>query len=257
MIAFLGCGRTDGFAPNASTTPVTSPTIVFAPTQISNLHTWYDGSDSSLMTLNGVQVSSWADKNNHALTLTQVTSSAQPIYQSNAINGKGAIRFDGNDVMSGNINSSVSSDVTVSYVVQLTTFNNTIPFSFNSTIYNYGPDVYFNSNMIYWNIGDNTTNPFSNSSFPTVNFPHIITVKNNSILNKTDLYLDGVYVGVAIYRNTSITNFIAPRIFIGNWVTGLYFMNGYFAELVIYNKVIDETERVNLEYYLKTKWGTP
>jgi len=263
MLLFIfGCAKKDdGFAPGLSmTTPSTTPPVVvpFNPSHISQIHSWYDGADSSTMALNGNQVSAWTDKNNHTTQFVQATAGSQPILQANAIHGKSALSFDGtNDMMTANITSGVNADTTLTYVLQLTNYSSKIPFSFNTTTYSFGPDVYFNAGQITWNTGDSNSNAFSNSVTPSTTSPHIITVKNDSLLNQATLYVDGVFVGTAVYRNTSIANFTAPRLYIGNWVSGSYHMNGYFAELVIYNKVIDETERADLEYYLKDKWGTP
>lgn len=258
----LGCSKDgEGFAPGkVINMPSSNPPVVmpFDPTHITQIHSWYDGADATTMTLSGNQVSVWTDKNNHASQFTQSNSAVQPLLQSNAINGKSALRFDGsNDMMAANISSGVSADTTITYVLQISSYNSKIPFSFNTTTYSYGPDIYFNAGQITWNTGDSNGNPFSNWVIPSTTSPHIVTVKNDSALNQASLYLDGVYVGSAVYKNTSIADFTAPRLYIGNWITGSYYIDGYFAELVIYNKVIDETERADLEYYLKAKWGTP
>lgn len=256
LFFIFGCTKKeDGFAPGIFSNP---PIVVpFNPTHISQIYSWYDAADANTMSLSGNQVSTWTDKNNHVTQFTQATTNAQPILQTNAINGKSALSFDGNDTMTAMISNAVGSDTTITYVLQLTNYSSKIPFSFNTTTYNYGPDIYFNSGIMSWNTGDSDANAFSGSAVPTPTTPHIITVKNDSALSEARLYVDGAFVGTALYRNTSIANFTSPRLYIGNWVTGNYYISGFFAELVIYNKVIDETERADLEYYLKAKWGTP
>lgn len=159
--------------------------------------------------------------------------------------------------MTAQIQDSVSANLTLTYVVRLNSYAKVIPFSFNTDKYNYGPDVYFLSNQMFGNTGDDGGNLFLNSVGPLPGSSHIITVKNDQVHNQADLYVDGVYVGRASYRDTTINTFIQPRFFIGNWVSGNYFINGYFAELIIYNKLIDDTERTRLESYLKAKWSIP
>lgn len=257
VLFILGCTKKDdGFAPGtfSNTPPIVIP---FSPTQISQIHSWYDAADATTMSLSGNQVTSWTDKNNHVTQFTQATATSQPLLQTNAINGKSALSFDGGDMMTAMISNSVGTDTTVVYVLQLANYSSRIPFSFNTTTYNFGPDIYFNAGQITWNTGDSNSNAFSNSVVPSTTTAHIITVKNDSALNEARLYVDGAFVGTALYRNTSIANFTSPRLYIGNWVSGNYYITGFFAELVIYNKVIDETERADLEYYLKDKWGTP
>ncbi|MBC7419216.1 MAG: hypothetical protein H7328_00675 [Bdellovibrio sp.] len=159
--------------------------------------------------------------------------------------------------MTADIHHAINSTLTITFVIQLNVFDGAIPFTFNTVHYGHGPDIYFLGSKIHWNTGDSGENPFSNSIFPSTTSAHIFTVKNDQAHNQTDLYVDGQYVGNAIYRDTSINDFSESRFYMGNWVAGNYFMNGYFAELIIYNKLIDDTERGQLESYLKTKWAIP
>lgn len=264
LLLSFGCGKSDGFAPGqastpdpASPAPVVPPPAVFVPTDITSLHTWFDASDSATIVLAGSQVTSWAAKNNSSVVFTQTSASARPLIQASGINGRSTVRFDGvNDFMQANINASVSASVTVSFVIQMNSFNSKIPFSFNTTTFNYGPDLYFYGSQLHWNTGDSGGNPFANSGIPTT-ATHIYTVKNDQVNNRSELYIDGAFVGFAGFRSSAISDFSSPRLFIGNWITGSYYIDGQFAELLVYNKVIDESERANLEAYLKSKWGVP
>lgn len=256
----VSCNKSfDGFAPSVqsiSNPPALVTPVPFTPIQITGIHTWFDASDVALINTSSGKIISWLDKYNNLIQLSQSTAASQPAYQSNVINGKNAAYFDGiDDSMQANIVNALGSEITISYVVQLSNFANKIPFTLNTTNYSYGPDIYFSGGKLAWNTGDSIVNAFSNSAYPSLNAPHIITIKNSQISNTASLYLDTVFIGTANYRNTIITDFSAPRIYIGNWVTGSYFMNGYFAELIIYNKVISETERADMEFYLKNKWG--
>lgn len=62
---------------------------------------WIDAADASTLTLTNGNVSSWASKTHVPYSLTQDTATAQPRYVANAINGYGAVRFDGAQFMQG------------------------------------------------------------------------------------------------------------------------------------------------------------
>lgn len=75
----------------------------WTPAQLgSALAMWLDAADSSTITLNGSTVSQWSDKSGNSRHVNQPVASAQPAYQSTALNGKPAVVFDGiDDVMNG------------------------------------------------------------------------------------------------------------------------------------------------------------
>jgi hypothetical protein len=63
----------------------------FNPKTLPGLQGWWDAADSSTITLNGSNVSEWADKSGNGRTLSQATALAQPPYQAAAINGRNAV----------------------------------------------------------------------------------------------------------------------------------------------------------------------
>lgn len=258
---FTACSKGGGNAPGdfSSQAPVTPAPIPFDPTQISNILSWYDAADASSMVVASGAVSSWKDKANNGFEMLNANPAQQPLYSTSAINGKSTLHFDGvDDFMSASVAQPISSNVTVSYVVRPEKINVVIPFTFiNRTYSGNGPDVYFNSGHMHWNTGDSDANPFLNSVYPALNQVHIITVTNDKVNSITKLYVDGIYVGSAAYRETGETDLSVPRIKIGNWSSGVYYLKGDFAELVIYNKVLQATELDQIHSYLKTKWAVP
>jgi hypothetical protein len=69
----------------------------FSPIRLPGCFGWYDFADTSVITLNGSDISQISDKSIYGNHLTQGTASAQPLYQLNAFNGKNCARFDGDD----------------------------------------------------------------------------------------------------------------------------------------------------------------
>ena len=67
------------------------------PTEIGQCVLWLDADDPSSITHSSNAVSSWVDKSSGGYNAAQSTSSYQPTYNATAVNGKGAIEFDGTD----------------------------------------------------------------------------------------------------------------------------------------------------------------
>lgn len=64
---------------------------VFDPKTITGLALWFDASKSSSITLNGSNVSSWADLSGNGRNATQATAANQPSYSTAALNGKNVV----------------------------------------------------------------------------------------------------------------------------------------------------------------------
>lgn len=63
---------------------------------VSGIYAWYDFSDASTITLNGSTISQIKDKSGNGLHLTQATAANQPTLTANAMNGRSAATFTGN-----------------------------------------------------------------------------------------------------------------------------------------------------------------
>lgn len=73
----------------------------FSPLNLTNLKLWVK-SDVGI-TLNGSNVSAWADQSGNGNNLTQAVAVSQPAYVANQINGYGSVQFDGiNDSLKSN-----------------------------------------------------------------------------------------------------------------------------------------------------------
>ena len=67
----------------------------FEPTEISGLKAWYDA--STINQADGTNVSAWLDSSGNEAHMYQSTTSAQPTLQTNELNGRAVVRFDGTD----------------------------------------------------------------------------------------------------------------------------------------------------------------
>lgn len=72
-----------------------APAPAFSPLSLTGLKLWLDATDSSSITLNGGNVSEWADKSPEGNDAMQATAIRQPAYETAAVNGLAAVAFDG------------------------------------------------------------------------------------------------------------------------------------------------------------------
>lgn len=71
----------------------------FSPLDISGLKLWLDASDTGTITQAGGYVSQWDDKSENSYHLVQATASAQPVTGSRTINSLNVLDFDGLDYL--------------------------------------------------------------------------------------------------------------------------------------------------------------
>jgi hypothetical protein len=164
------------------------------------------------------------------------TTSAMPVYD---FYNKGALKFDGtDDYVVGSV-PSIAASSTVGMWIKSANYGGKIPFSIAGATYGSGPNIFFSGNFINWNTGDGAGNPFSGSSYPDSNW-HYIVVTNDPATN-AKLYIDGVLIGTAAYRNTLSTN--SNNLWLGRFSgDNNYTINGNIAGTQIYNRVLSATE---------------
>jgi hypothetical protein len=185
--------------------------------------TWYDVSGNS---------------NNSTLTFG-------PTYSTT--NG-GIINFDGVDDYSVSTVASITASSTIGLWIKCASYDNKIPISIAGAVYGSGPNIFFYNSTINWNIGDGGGNPFTNSYYPNSNW-HYIVITNDSATN-AKLYIDGVLIGTAAYRNTASTN--SNNFWIGRFSgNNDYTINASIGQVQLYNRVLSATEA--LQNYNATK----
>jgi hypothetical protein len=86
-------------------------------------------------------------------------------------------------------------------VIQSSNYNGKIPLSIDSEGYGSGPNIFFTSNIIAWNVGDSGDNAFTNSFYPDSRYHHLVITNDPS--SNAKLYIDGTLIGTAAYRNTT------------------------------------------------------
>ncbi len=228
---------------------------VLAPAGIDEgLTAWFDASTTSFS--DGALVDAWANA-------IQSDPSAMPTFVADGINGQPVIRFDGDDDVLVAQGFEGLTDFDVFTVWQSPILPPTNAFTH---IVRHGSEVTENFELTHGSPYDahihsggmSSSGDFYSAKFepPAVNTPYLWNVTYESSLGDLTARTDGVVTAV---------NDGDPRVpDVGEAVLGLggrpgpnRFFTGDIAEVIIYDRVLDDAERDALEAHLADKWGLP
>lgn len=221
---------------------------VYEPNQLSGLQLWLKA-DAGIV--GNPSVTQWQDQSgngNHA------GLGVSPTYTTNVINGKPALYFNGSTNYLTGIAPGFTGNpsLTVFAVWQqanITVTMNVFLTGTNTTNLGIGIGANNNNNVFFqWGAvsdcryGPNNTNWVIESGVKGIN------------PNNLHLYINGSQKSQTIVTTTAtigVTNY-----YVGCAGAGLSnYVNGNVAELVLYNRVLSDTERYGVELYLSNKYG--
>lgn len=222
-LTLLGAGR-------ASTT--------FSPISLGNLRAWYKA-DSGI-TPNGATVSQWNDNSGYNNHLIQASVTEQPTFTSNAINTSlPALLFDGvNDTMALPASITGFESMTFFVVYKRTANTSQAILSNGASTYmylQYGSSFY---------IGNN-----SKAGAMTTNTWYVRSGTGLSDGTGTEYFSNGASLGT-VAGGTNVFN--AFR-YVGT--AGGAFLAGYIAEILIFDRVLNSTDRALVNGYLNSKYA--
>lgn len=240
--------------------------FVNTPPVTSGLTHWYDGSDSSTMTVSSGNISQWNNKSpaSGGPNMTQATGGRQPNLVSNARNGKNAIQFF--DANEDNFGSSSqpgfgSHSGTICWAGSPTSRTE------GNTITNWGTSNYVGGGVIHNNFPSNATNPNRAGQGYAGSLD---TEYAYSSVARTGWYVSvGTFAGTSVQiktnatdlqtRTTSGANVANNSEFFIGWTTNpwysTYGFDGYMGDLLIFNRVLNGTEMDQMGTWLMQKWG--
>jgi hypothetical protein len=216
-----------------------SPLFLPPPTAIDGCQIWLDAEYSAFDLGTSNDVIGWRSLVG-GLSASQSTEASRPIYTTNVMNGKPAIRFDGsNDSLSlGNIGSSFPNAATMVCIVRV------LDSSYNifSTLNNSGAQ---------WNGGAGTgaLGVFTTalqSTFPTgmpVNGTWVMSVRISAAYG-LEVRISGVRQS---YKSTGFTYTGGDTFLIGAAPGATSFLNGDIHSLALYNRVLTDKELRTIE----------
>jgi hypothetical protein len=227
---------------------------------------WLDAADASTVTLNGSSVSQWNDKSGNGRNLTQGTSANQPLYVTNALNGKPKLNFGTTDFL---VNSSYGGWANSSFFVAAicNLDNATLP-AFPAIISENN-----SSSAGYLAFGSNNTTPrkiaisrtgqattsstfnFPRNSWGILGFQSALGITGSSGSGTVTLtpYLDGTSaadISIGSLLTTSISTIVGA-----SRLGAQDILDGSLAEVIVSPASLSSLYRQKLEGYLAHKWG--
>lgn len=228
-----------GKKPGDSVTPDPNCTM-------SSLVSWLKA--DSINAANGSAVSAWADSSGNNKNLAQVTGANQPTFQTNVLNKKPVVRFDGvNDALY--FTSSPPADPTVIVVSRRTGTN-------GGTLYNvfqgggdwqYGGTIW-DSGSAHWSWY--LESGWRNGTIPVNTNWHITSFILQT--NSAKIYDNGV-IDLNYTPSGSLT--VSNIDYIGAYGQITRFLVGDIAEVLVFNAALSDADRSNVETYLNNKYA--
>jgi len=257
------CGNTDQRRTKAGTIPMLKHnmernlgefinTVVIAgaewtPAQITTA-LWLDAADASTITLNSTTVSQWNDKSGNSRNFSQATADSQPVYSTNALNGKNVVNFVSSDALTRAAIPFNDLGNNSLYVVGNRTGSN----SFNVTVI-ISRAAGRTRNMLF---GDGNYWGVYTASSP-VGFVgatyKICEIIADQATNAFLYYQDGTSQGSAGNVNSG-TVFGDNNCYLGNDQYGSSLI-GNIAEVIFCDEKNTDSDRQKIEGYLAHKWG--
>ena len=241
------------------------------PEDIPNCCLWLDASDTSSFSLSGSNVTQWNDKSGNGNHATAYNSSNYPQYSSSyTVNGKNAINFiatanNAGQMLKGSFTTSGANQpgqnggYTRFVVYKMHNFVGSefnCPFEMAQGSFlsgSYGSRNLISTEGYAYNSQDRIRF-YNNGTAIYVN----LRAENNivlmsEVLNSSTGYLQGFVNGYR-WGNSSTTNYTFTDYVVGNDMTDGDFFNGYICEVIIFNRVLSDQERLQIDFYLARKW---
>jgi len=212
---------------------------------------WLDASDDSTFSYSsGTSVSQWRDKSGNNFHATQGTSANQPS-RSTTQNSRKTVNFDGtndtvtipNFICNSEMSIFVVSNCGTTLLIEHSTDTNS-----NQGFYFYGGGT----GMIY--ITRATGSIISNSNWLSGGYSIASAVNSTGLDLLT--YKNGSQQTIITDGRSSLTNtYITNTLYIGSRGANSLWSSGPIAEIIIYNRKVNDVERNLIHTYLGQKWG--
>jgi hypothetical protein len=238
---------------NASLLPTTHPAykfptataVPFLPTNISGCFLWLDGADTSTMTLSGSNVSEWRDKSGNGYTATLDVPTAAAFTPTGLLFSSsryycptGSLSNVAYTIFTVQ-NTRSASGGSGGYQRVLSSASETYVFVGVSN----GYVATFTGNGISWNdVASNSPSVYN------VDTTKIVCMQvSNTVLTP---YTNG-FAGIPKTGTTSLMS----NFYIGDWSSPNQPWSGTISEVIIYNALLSDAQRQQVEGYLAWKWN--
>lgn len=231
----------------------------FTPASLPNLALWLDGGDASTITLNGSNVSAWADKSGLANHADQGTPSLQPAYSSAGLNGRPMLQFDVTDDVMTNTTLSMGagSAFTIAIVGKSTTYDPDVD-ARNGSYFKLGnPTVRHTAQAVIVGgtryVMTTNTNVTISGTFGIGKVPAYLIWGEDGTPGSAVLTFRANGAAKTASAGHDDTNAISGYALVGT--NGGTSLGPGISEVAVYSRLLSAAEIAQLEAYFVTKWG--
>jgi hypothetical protein len=211
--------------------------LYWSPTKLPGCQLWLDAADTESIERIGTAVTQWNDKSGNG---NDATGSAT--YDNNKL------VFNGSSSYLDTTYTANSANETVFIVMKLSNVSSAQDIISGTTT----GDRKYVYNSTAFSLGKIGGSQITDTLAPTINKTYLLEYTANSA-NNTDFYANGLSTtsnfSLLTYSGSGITTIG----YNGNGTNN--YLNGSISEIIIYNRVISESERQITEGYLSWKWG--
>jgi len=231
--------------PNASSN-------TFLPTQLANLLLWTRGDLG--ITLNGSNVSAWADQSGNGNHLVQGTALNQPLYVASdaAYGGKPSLTWDGSTS-----SMHTTRTVTLGPGTYIFAVKNTTASSYFAVFQNDSTDYLFASTGLSSFVSRSAVSCTANlgAAWGVNASPRTIVRTFDGTVAGHTIRANGVDLGATTAGSPPGTGTTAQTLFVGSNHTPALFLTGSFAECIVYGRALSVPELQQVEAYIRTRYG--
>ncbi|MEG3976019.1 DUF4347 domain-containing protein, partial [Microcoleus sp. herbarium8] len=220
----------------------------------SELQWWLRGDKGVTAT---TTVSSWADQSGVGLNATQAIAGSQPTFTTNAINGQPVVSFDGTtrNLQTPTLPATFATTSTSLFIVantqtvnQSTVIGNSNPVSPNR----YVVHLPWSDSNVYWDMGAIGAGGRLNPAWGgTTNTPYEWHFRSEQGVGQR---IERNGTSIASDTTTSTFNPTGQSLYV-NYPVGANFYNGSVAEVISYNRALNDAESTIVNNYLSAKYG--
>lgn len=224
----------------------------FAPTDIDGLELWLDASAITGLS-DGDPVTTWEDQSSNGFDATQATADNKPTYQTNELNGKPVVRFDGtNDLLSTSSVSVVGDDGTwtVFAVSDLTGGTGAQTIVDHDNLTRIAQFLRYSAGSAQAIAFNEAGGAFTDSESHGAGFDVISSVRSALAVQ---VFVNGTSGGSTATTGIAISGSEIVRI--GSRGASGAHLAGDIAEVLIYSAALSTADREAVEEYLASKYG--
>ena len=249
--------RVEAFNPCNDSIPSEIRTIYqFNPTYFGGLKLWF-AADEGVEVPSGNSVSQWSDLSGNHFNATQLSPSYCPTIIDNVLNGKPAIHFDGiNDYL--DLGNPFNIYNKIAFFVIYRTSNNNLRqsiFSQNDAIGAFQLELGRTNKERFANITNNLGPAIATAVGAVNNKFELLSYSKNGTGATNSFHWNGQLLNLTVNQDTNYTGNGIKNI--GRRTVGSQQLKGDIAEIIIYDSILTDTQRVMVERYLMDKYQPP